>query len=48
MPKPITDATRRALEKVAAGTPPYRAAIDEGIDPSTIYRALKRERERQK
>lgn len=46
MPKPITDATRRALERVAAGVPPFRAAIEEGIDPSTVYRALKRERDK--
>lgn len=33
-------ATERALKLVAKGMPPYRAAKKEGIDPSTIYRAL--------
>ena len=38
-------ATERALALVAKGWPPFRAARYEEIDPSTIYRALRRQRE---
>lgn len=34
--------TKRALSRVDAGQSPYSAAIDEGIAPPTVYRALKR------
>ena len=44
MSRKPSPATVRALERVAAGEPPYRAAINEGISPSTIYRALARAR----
>lgn len=36
----FTDATLRAIAAVQAGATPYRAAKDEGINPSTLYRAL--------
>lgn len=38
----LRPATARALARVDAGTTPYRAARDEGIALSTIYRALAR------
>lgn len=46
MPARQSAAVDRALAAVAAGKTPYRAAKDEGIALSTIYRALKRHRER--
>jgi transposase len=39
-------ATERALRLVLKGWTPYAAAKKEGIALSTIYRALKREKER--
>jgi transposase len=39
-------ATERALKLVLKGWTPYAAAKKEGIALSTIYRALKREKER--
>jgi len=39
-------ATERALARIRAGVSPHAAALAEGVEPSTIYRALKRERER--
>lgn len=39
-------ATERALARVAIGEKPYTAALNEGISPSTIYRALARNRPR--
>lgn len=45
--QPISAATERALKLVAQGKmTPYAAAKKEGIALSTIYRALKREREK--
>jgi transposase len=41
----VSAATERALARVRAGMTAYRAAKMEGIALSTIYRALKRERE---
>jgi hypothetical protein len=40
-------ATERALRLVLKGWTPYAAAKKEGIALSTIYRALKREKERE-
>jgi hypothetical protein len=34
----------RALAEVAKGVPPYRAALNNGLSPSSIYRALAKER----
>jgi transposase len=45
--KPSAD-TERALKLVAKGMTAYAAAKKTGIALSTIYRALKREKERQK
>lgn len=42
----ISAATERALQRVRRGENPHFAALAEGIPPSTIYRALKRIRER--
>jgi len=39
-------ATERALARVEMGEKPYTAALNEGISPSTIYRALARNRPR--
>lgn len=36
-------ATERALTRVLQGENPHAAARAEGISPSTIYRALKRQ-----
>lgn len=33
-------ATEKALKLVAKGVPPFRAAKQAGVQPSTIYRAL--------
>ena len=38
-------ATDQALAAVKAGTNPHAAAKAAGISPSTIYRALKRQRD---
>ena len=38
----ISAATERALARVRAGETAYRAAKTEGINLSTIYRALRR------
>lgn len=46
MPARQSAAVDRALERVRRGETAYRAAKNEGIALSTIYRALKRERER--
>jgi transposase len=43
--KPSAD-TEKALKLVAKGMTPYAAAKKVGIALSTIYRALKREKER--
>jgi transposase len=43
--KPSAD-TERALKLVSKGMTPYAAAKKVGIALSTIYRALKREKER--
>lgn len=45
--KPSAD-TEKALRLVAKGWTAYAAAKKTGIALSTIYRALKREREKQK
>lgn len=42
--RPVNLATLKALQRVREGVPPYRAALDCGISPSTIYRALARKR----
>lgn len=42
MSKKTSESTNRALERVRKGQNPYSAALDEGISPSTIYRALAR------
>lgn len=39
-------ATERAMKRIAKGQTAYSAALKEGIALSTIYRALKREREK--
>lgn len=39
-------ATQRALKLIAKGMPPYRAAKKCGLDPSTIYRALAKQRKK--
>ena len=44
MPARESAATERALAAIAAGKTPYRAAKDEGLALSTIYRALARRR----
>lgn len=40
--------TERALARVRDGEPPYSAALAEKLPPSTLYRALKRLREKKK
>lgn len=45
--KPSAD-TERAIKLVAKGMTPYAAAKKVGIALSTIYRALKREKEKTK
>jgi transposase len=47
MTRPTSAATERALKLVAKGWTPYAAAKKEGLALSTIYRALKRGREKQ-
>ncbi len=47
MSRPISDRTRHALALVAGGMTAYRAANVAGINLSSIYRALKRERNQQ-
>jgi transposase len=44
--QPLGAATERALKLVAKGMTAYAAAKKTGIALSTIYRALKREREK--
>ena len=46
IPKPPRDSakTQEAMALIRAGEIPYRAALQSGIAPNTIYRALKRER----
>jgi group I intron endonuclease len=44
----ISEPTERALNLVAEGWTAYAAAKKEGLALSTIYRALKREKEKQK
>ena len=39
-------ATERALKLVEKGVAPYRAAKKAGVQPSTVYRALKKMLER--
>jgi hypothetical protein len=36
----------RALAEVAKGVPPYRAALNNGLSPSSIYRAIAKERKK--
>ena len=52
MPRPIgaiAPSTQDALDLVLLeGASPYAAAIESGIAPSTVYRALARARDRQK
>lgn len=40
-------ATERALRLVDKGVNPHAAALKAGISPSTLYRALKRTREKE-
>ena len=40
----LSPLTQAALALVAQGVPPYRAAIEAGISPSTVYRAIARGR----
>lgn len=42
----VSGKTERALKLVLKGWTPYAAAKKEGIALSTIYRAIKREKER--
>lgn len=44
----VSAATERALKLVAKGWTAYAAAKKEGIALSTIYRALRREKEKSK
>jgi hypothetical protein len=44
MPGRRSGAMERALAEVAKGVPPYRAALNNGLSPSSIYRALAKER----
>ena len=44
-PSPLTQA---ALALVAKGVPPYRAALQCGMPPSSVYRAIARTRKRPK
>jgi hypothetical protein len=44
MPFKQSPATTKALRQIKQGKTPYRAAKDCGLALSTIYRALKRER----
>jgi hypothetical protein len=44
MPGRRSGAMERALEEVKSGVPPYRAALNNGLSPSSIYRALAKER----
>jgi len=44
MPRPLASQTQAALDRVAKGVSPYRAALEAGISPSTVYRALARGR----
>jgi transposase len=46
--QPISEPTARALKLVAKGWTAYAAAKKEGLALSTIYRAIKREKEKQK
>lgn len=43
-----SEATARALRLIARGTNPFAAARKAGVNPSTIYRARKAEREKEK
>lgn len=47
MPRPFYPDTLKALELVRQGFTPYRAAKMAGIALSTIYLALKRQRQQQ-
>jgi hypothetical protein len=38
----ISSATERALKLVAGGMPVYKAAVQAGIYPTTLYAALER------
>jgi transposase len=44
--QPISEPTARALKHIAKGMTAYAAAKKEGIALSTIYRALKRAKEK--
>lgn len=39
-------ATERALKLVEKGVPPFRAAKQAGVNPSTIYRALAKKKQK--
>jgi len=46
-PQPISEPTAKALKLVTSGWSAYAAAKKTGIALSTVYRALKREREKE-
>jgi hypothetical protein len=39
MPRKPSEAVQRALALIEQGVPPYRAAMECGLHPSTVYRA---------
>ena len=41
----MTSPVTRALARVARGEKPYRAALAEGVAPSTVYRRLRMEQD---
>lgn len=45
--QPLSAPTERALKRIKKGETAYASAKKEGIALSTIYRALKREREKE-
>jgi transposase len=47
MSRTTSPATQRALEAVRRGTSAHAAALAEGISPSTIYRALAKQRKKE-
>jgi hypothetical protein len=38
----------RALAEVKAGVPPYRAALNNGLSPSSVYVAIAKDRKKAK
>jgi hypothetical protein len=46
MPGRRSGPMERALAEVAKGVPPYRAALNNGLSPSSIYRAIAKERKK--